>query len=428
VSRIVVVGATGLVGTEIATQLAARGHAVTGIARSVPRVPGDITWKRLDLARADAAAWDQILGGVDVVVNCAGALQDSPGDDLSGVHAKGLALLAAACRRNGVARMIHFSAMGVGGETPTAFSRSKRAGDEALMESGVDYVILRPSVVLAIPVAGASALVRGLAGLPVLPVMPETGPLRPVALDDVVATVLAFTDLRRPGGLVLDMSGPETLAFVDLVRLNRRWLGLPPARELSVPEWLAALAYRMGDAAGRLGWRPAVRSTARREVARGAAGDNQAWVAATGIVPRRIEAMLRGRPPAVQDRWFARLYMLKPLVFVSLVLFWVGSGLASLGPGFGGGVAMMREAGTGWLAIPIVAGGGLADLLVGVGIAWRRTTRIALQAGIAVTAAYVVAGSVLTPWLWLDPLAALLKTLPITALMLVALAILEERS
>ncbi len=427
-SRIVVVGATGLVGTEIATQLAARGHAVTGIARTVPRVPSDIAWKRLDLARAGAAAWDQVLGGVDVVVNCAGALQDSPGDDLSGVHVKGLALLAAACRRNGVARMIHFSAMGVGGETPTAFSRSKRAGDEALMESGVDYVILRPSVVLAIPVAGASALIRGLAGLPVLPVMPETGPLRPVALDDVVATVLAFTDLRRPGGLVLDMSGPETLAFVDLVRLNRRWLGLPPARELSVPEWLAALAYRMGDAAGRLGWRPAVRSTARREVARGAAGDHQAWVAATGIVPRRIEAMLRGRPPAVQDRWFARLYMLKPLVVVSLVLFWVGSGLASLGPGFGGGVAMMREAGTGSLAIPIVAGGGLADLLVGMGIAWRRTTRIALQAGIAVTAAYVVAGSVLTPWLWLDPLAALLKTLPITALMLVALAILEERS
>lgn len=427
-SRIVVVGATGLVGTEIATQLAARGHAVTGIARTVPPVPGDIAWQRLDLARADAAAWDGVLGGVDLVVNCAGALQDSPGDDLSGVHAEGLARLAAACLRNAVARIIHFSAMGVGGETPTAFSRSKRAGDDALIASGLDYVILRPSVILAIPVAGASALIRGLAGLPVLPVMPETGPLRPVALDDVVETVLAFSDLRRPGRLVLDLSGPETLTFTDLVRLNRRWLGLQPARELPVPEWLAGLAYRLGDAAGRLGWRPAVRSTARREVARGAAGDSQAWVAATGIVPRRIEVMLRARPAAVQDRWFARLYMLKPVVFASLVLFWIGSGLASLGPGFGGGVAMMREAGTGWLAVPIVAGGGLADLLVGAGIAWRRTTRIALLAGIAVTAAYVAAGTVLTPWLWLDPLAALLKTLPISALMLVALAILEERS
>jgi uncharacterized protein YbjT (DUF2867 family) len=428
VSRIVVVGATGLVGTEVVARLAALGHAVTGVARSVPRTVGVVTWQRMDLAKAGAADWDSVLRGAEVVVNCAGALQDSPADDLGGVHTKGLAELVAACRRGGVARLIHFSAMGVGGEGPTTFSRSKSAGDEALMASGIDYVILRPSVILGHPAGGASALIRGLAGLPLLPVMPETGPLRPVALDDILETVLAYIDPRRPGRVVLDMSGPETLSFVELVRLNRRWLGLPPAREVAVPAVLAALAYRFGDAASQLGWRPAVRTTARLEVARGAAGDSRVWTEATGIIPRRIEAVLQARPPSVQDRWFARLYMLKPVIFVSLFLFWVGSGLASLGPGYGGGVAMMREAGTGWLAPLIVAGGGIADLVVGVGIAWRRTTRRALQAGIAVTSAYAVAGTVLTPALWLDPLAALLKTLPIVALTLAALAILEERS
>ncbi|WP_296578537.1 SDR family oxidoreductase [Phreatobacter sp.] len=427
-SRIVVVGATGLVGTEIVARLAALGYTVTGVARSVPRNVGFIAWQQIDLARADASDWHGVLRGAAVVVNCAGALQDSPADDLAGVHMEGLAELVAACQGSGVARFIHFSAMGVGGESPTTFSRSKRTGDDTLMASGIDYVILRPSVILGHPVGGASALIRGLAGLPLLPVMPETGPLRPVALDDVVQTVLDFIDLRRPGQVVLDMSGPETLSVVDLVRLNRRWLGLPPAREVAVPDVLAALAFRFGDAVSQFGWRPAVRSTARVEVARGAASDSRAWIEATGIIPRRIEAVLQARPPSVQDRWFARLYMIKPVIFVSLVLFWIGSGLASLGPGFGGGVTMMREAGTGWLAPLIVAGGGIADLVVGAGIIWRPTTRRALQAGIAVTTAYAAAGSILTPWLWLDPLAALLKTAPITALMLAALAVLEERS
>jgi hypothetical protein len=40
---------------------------------------------------------------------------------------------------------------------------------------------------------------------------------------------------------------------------------------------------------------------------------------------------------------------------------------------------------------------------------------------------YAVAGTVLTPWLWLDPLAPLLKIAPVIALLLVALATLEDR-
>jgi uncharacterized protein YbjT (DUF2867 family) len=427
-SRIVVVGATGLVGTAIVTALAARGDAVTGLARSVPLEAGAIRWQRLDLASAGEAEWDRALDGAHVVVNCAGALQDGPSDDLAGVHRDGLVRLVTACERRAVRRVIHFSAMGVDHEAPTDFSRSKFAGDQVLMASSLDWVILRPSVILGFAVGGASALIRGLAGLPVLPVMPETGPLRPVALDDVVATVLAYTDPRQPGHVALDLSGPEALSFREIVHLHRRWLGRPAAREMRVPTPLAALAYRLGDLAGLMGWRPAVRSTAQREVLRGAAADNAAWTAATGIVPRRIEAVLAGRPAAVQDRWFARLYLLKPVIFVSLVLYWIGSGLASVGPGYAGGVAMMLEAGMGPLAPVIVAGGGVADLLIGFAIAWRPSTRRALQAGLALTFAYAVAGTVLTPQLWLDPLAALLKTLPIGALMLVALAILEERA
>ncbi len=427
-SRIAVVGATGLIGTAVVAAIVAQGHAVTGIARSIPLGEGPVRWRELDIARADPAAIARVIDDAHLVINCAGALQEGPADDLDGVHAAGIARLAGVCREHAVRRIIHFSAMGVDHDAPTDFSRSKHIGDEALMASGVDWVILRPSVVIDFAVGGASALIRGLAGLPIVPVMPETGPLRPVALADVVATVIAFVDPHQPGCLALDLSGPETLSFMDLVRLHRRWLGFAPALEVPVPGLLARIAYRLGDLAGRLGWRPAVRSTARREVARGAAGDNAAWIRATGIVPRRIEAMLWARPASVQERWFARLYLLKPVIFASLVLFWIGSGLASLGPGFSGGVATMREAGTGPLAPLIVLAGGIADLLVGAGIAWRPTTRRALQGGLGLTLAYAIAGTVLTPHLWLDPLAALLKTLPIAATMLTALAVLEERA
>jgi hypothetical protein len=137
--------------------------------------------------------------------------------------------------------------------------------------------------------------------------------------------------------------------------------------------------------------------------------------------------MLDASPASAQERWFARLYFVKPLIFASLALFWVGSGLASLGPGYGQGIAMMREGGVEALAPLVVIGGGLADLLVGLGIAWRPFARPALIAGIGVSLLYAVAGTLVTPWLWLDPLAPLLKIAPVIALHLAALAILEDR-
>jgi uncharacterized protein YbjT (DUF2867 family) len=430
VHRIVVIGATGLLGSHVVAALAAHGKDVIGIARHVAegrvRLPV-VRWAQMDLASAGQHEWHTLLEGVDAVVNCAGALQDGPADNLMGTHDTGLRALIAACEAAAVRRFIHFSAMGVERATPTEFSRSKLAGDQALMASKLDWVILRPSVVLAASAYGASALIRGLAALPLLPVMPDTAPLRPVVLDDVVATVLFFLEAEAAARVTLDLAGPEQFDFIALVRLYRQWLGFRPAAQINLPGWLGGLLYRLGDFAGRLGWRPPVRTTARREIARGAAADNSQWVRLTGVAPQRIGTMLNVRPASVQERWFAGLYLVKPVVLVSLVIFWIGSGLASIGPGYASGLAMMQQGGAGALAPFAVIGGGVADLLIGIGIALRPTARAALFAGVAVSLLYAVAGTIFTPWLWLDPLAALLKIAPVLALLIVALVTLRDR-
>ena len=83
--------------------------------------------------------------------------------------------------------------------------------------------------------------------------------------------------------------------------------------------------------------------------------------------------------------------------------------------------------GAGPLAGPSVIAGALADLAVGSAIAFRPTTRYGLYGAIGLTLFYVVAGSILLPRLWLEPLGPLLKIWPILALNLILLAILEER-
>ncbi|PHJ93778.1 NAD(P)H-binding protein, partial [Nostoc linckia] len=260
---IVIIGATGLIGSHLAAHLSANGHRIIGVARHVSegkRRQPDIDWVGLDLGAASPDDWSRVLVGADAVVNCAGALQDSRSDNLAATHDIGLRVLVSACEAAGIRRFVHFSAMGVDQGALTPFSDTKRAGEAALVASRLDWIVLRPSVVLGAAVYGASALIRGLAALPLLPVMPETGLLRPVALEDVIETVQAALAGDISPKVALDLAGPDCFTFTDLIALYRRWLGFTPARTFAVPGWLGHLTYRLGDLVARLGWRSPVRS------------------------------------------------------------------------------------------------------------------------------------------------------------------------
>lgn len=425
---VLLLGATGLIGSAVMARLLREGFAVRAVGRRMVRELPGVEWVRLDLREATRPeVWLPHLAGVSAVVNCAGVLQDTAGDSNAAVHSAAPAALYAACELAGVRRVVLLSAMGADRESLTDFSRTKREGEAALMARELDWVILRPSVVLGRPAYGGSALIRALAALPVTLVQPGAGLLQVVQLDEVTETVSWFLRPGAPAKVALELAGPQRLAFDEVVAAYRRWLGYPPARRLKAPAWLMGLGYRLGDLAGLLGWRAPVRTTARKELTRGAVGDPSAWTALTGISPRSLDAALATTPVTVQDRWFANLYLLKPLVFTVLSVFWIGTGIISLTIGWDIGVDYMLAGGAGPLSEPSVVAGALADIAIGLAIAYRPTTRLGLWAALAITAFYVVAGTSILPVLWADPLGPMWKVWPIVALNLVAFAILEDR-
>lgn len=428
--RVLLTGATGLIGSHVLARLRAEGVEVRAVARRSHAQDSDkaVSWIKLDLRDATRPEdWLPFLDGVDAVVNCAGVLQDTRADSTSAVHDRGPAALFKACEMTGVRRVIHLSAIGVDRESLSGFSQSKLAGDEALSRCDLDWVILRPSVVVGRAAYGGSALFRGLAAQPLAFAPPDAGPLQIVQLGDLVETIVRFLRPDAPARVAVEVAGPERLSFEDVVTTYRRWLGWPPARRLRPPPLLMDLAYRLGDFAGWLGWRPPIRSTARREMVRGAVGDPGEWTRLTGIAPQSLSDALAANPASVQERWFAKLYLLKAMVFTVFSTFWIVTAIISFGPGYRIGVDLMREGGAGPLSGPSVIAGALADLTIGLGIAYRPTAKLALYGALALSLFYVVAGSILLPRLWAEPLGPLWKIWPILALNIVALAILDDR-
>jgi uncharacterized protein YbjT (DUF2867 family) len=425
--RVLLLGASGLIGGAVLARFAAERIAVRAVARRPGAVLDGVEWRCVDITGLlEPVAWGPLLEEVDAVVNCAGALQG--GAALRAVHVDSALALYVACEQRDVRRVVHLSAIGAERDALSEYSATKRAGEQALMGTSLDWVVLRPSVVVGRAAYGGSALFRGLAALPVVFELPDAGPIQVVQLDDLVATIVKLSRLDAPARVALDIAGPDRLPLPMIVDMFRRWLRFSPAPHWRAPRLLAAAMYRIGDFVRALGWRPPIGKVSRREMTRGAVGDPSLWREITGAEPASLADALAREPASVQERWFARLYFLKPVVFAVLALFWIGTGVISLGPGWHEGLSYLIEGGVseGLARVGVVAGA-MADIAIGIGIAIRRTARGALIAAIAISIFYMVAGTFVLPRLWLDPVGPMLKIWPIVALNLVALAIVDDR-
>ena len=435
VRKILVLGASGLIGRFVTDDLRGRGFSVVGIARklSASQKAGALDLE-LPVMSMEAVALARLLRDhrIDVVVNCLGVLQDGPGSDTAVVHCDFVARLLQAIRDSDrEIRLVHISIPGTPESDRTAFSTTKREAERLIAESGVGFAILRPGFVVALAAYGGSAMVRSLAAYPLdLPPAERDAPFQPVAMEDIAATIawLAARDPSEANAVTWDLMQEQPVTLGDVIDQFREVLGTGRWWRVVMPTFLLDLGTRLGDLANQLGWMPPMRTTAIAELRRGVSGDPTDWIAATGIVPKRIEQTAGKRPATIQDKWFARLFPIKALVIASLVLFWVVSGFIALVISYDAAAEILRSHGfPAWLVDPVTIGTSLMDISIGALIAFRRTAAVGLIAGIVASLGYMFGAAILTPDLWIEPLGALVKTGPAVVLMVVALLTLDNR-
>jgi uncharacterized protein YbjT (DUF2867 family) len=172
--HVLILGASGLIGHFIAVDLARRGYEVIAVARGLEPAQKfglrESTVVEAPVVALETAALARLLEEqrADFVVNCIGVLEDGAAATTRDVHEAFVGRLIAAIRS--LERPILLAHIGVPGREEddcTAFSLTKRQGERMLRDAGIPVAILRPGFVVAPAAYGGSALLRGLAALPV---------------------------------------------------------------------------------------------------------------------------------------------------------------------------------------------------------------------------------------------------------------------
>ncbi len=234
-SRILLVGGSGFIGSHVAARLASQNFQLTIPTRRRERARHVVLLPMADVVEttlATDAELDGLVSGCAAVVNLVGVLHSRWGEpygpDFAAAHVTLPQRLVDACRRTGVRRLVHVSALGVGDDAstlPSMYLRSKADGERAVRASGLDWTILRPSVVFGADDRFLNVFARLMRLVPVMPVARAQTRFQPVYVGDVAQAIVNALARGETVGKTYELAGPEVFTLGELVRLVGRWSG-----------------------------------------------------------------------------------------------------------------------------------------------------------------------------------------------------------
>ena len=236
---VLVTGATGLLGQRVVQHLLDTNHEVRVMVRR-PGSEGIFATPPTDVCYGDVGnpdALTEAFRDIQEVIHLVAVIRGGR-RQFDAINRQGTANVAAAARAAGsVRRFVHVSAIGAANNPRLEYLHSKWAGEQEVINSGLPYVILRPSLIFGPGDEFTTAVAALVRSAPITPVIGSgNNRLQPIHVDDVARCVVGSLSARLRGNRIVEIGGPDQLSYREIIRTVARTMG---CRRLmvNIPLW-----------------------------------------------------------------------------------------------------------------------------------------------------------------------------------------------
>ncbi|MFA6217621.1 MAG: NAD-dependent epimerase/dehydratase family protein [Candidatus Omnitrophota bacterium] len=264
--RCLITGATGFIGRQLAVRLISKGHIVRLLLRGKDKLPPEFDQR--DIRIGDITVRESLEGmcdSIDVVFHCAGLLGgfSVPKLEYSRVNVSGTQNVIKEAKKAAVKKFVFISSAGVIGPTgdlpahegspcfpSNDYERSKLLAERLVVESGLNYVIIRPEFVYGKEDLHVLELFRAIQKRRFLIIGSGSSILHPTYIDDLI-TALTLCLAENVKNQIYLIAGPEHVTVKEFTQSIATMVGAH-LLNFKVPVWLAMILAGVNESFAHL--------------------------------------------------------------------------------------------------------------------------------------------------------------------------------
>ncbi len=226
--RMAVLGSSGFIGTHLTLFLLQMGYRLNLLHH---RADPDYVSPRGQIESFqgsinDKDAMKRCFEGCSGVYHLVGIIAETRTSTFQRTVAEGTRALVDAAKEAGVKKIFYLSALGTSEDAETEYFRTKHEAERAVIESGLDYTIFRPSVVYGVRDKSLNMIASMVRHSPIIPVIGDGKyRMQPVYVEELAAIMAHASRLDVTDGKIYEVGGPEQLTYMEILDIIKRVLG-----------------------------------------------------------------------------------------------------------------------------------------------------------------------------------------------------------
>ena len=215
---ILVTGGTGFVGRHLMKRLALERIQTRCLARKTSDIK---KFKDLGIEVAygdvlDKESLKKAVEGVETVIHLVGIIVEKKGATFEIIHTQGTKNLVEVSKAAGVQRFIYTSALGARENARSRYHKTKWEAEKAVINSGMEYVIFRPSIMIGEGGEFITMLSKIVRWAPIIPIIDGKSKVQPIYVENTVDCIIKSLTDPKTTNRIFKIAGPDQITYKEL--------------------------------------------------------------------------------------------------------------------------------------------------------------------------------------------------------------------